>query len=227
MKNFNKNIGYLIALGFLLIVFSGCKKLPLQDRFIFDSEVAELTPYKGMTALEFIKSNPNNEFKYMLQIITLAGMESEYSGSMTDRTYLLLKDTAFVDGYPGTNGVNTYTGITKDLTGVNKGNLATVNVDRLKNLLKYHIIPQYIDQFSPALPQRQVEFFFQTLIPGTEGTISVRRTEFYGFNFNTASTIPTGPATTGKKTTNRVQHGYVFNNGIAHLLSNYIRYKPF
>jgi hypothetical protein len=62
-------------------------------------------------------------------------------------------------------------------------------------------------------------------VPGVEGTISIRRTEFYGFNFNTSSTIPGGA--TGKKTTNRVQHGYVFKNGVGHLLSNYIRYKPF
>lgn len=225
MKMNLKKLGNLMILGLLIIAIAGCKKLPLQDKFEFNSEVAELTPYKGLTALQFLQLDPKNEFNYMRQVIKLTGMEAEYSVDMTKRTYLLLKDTAFVDGYPNGSGVNQYTGVTKDLTGVNKGDLSKVNVDRLKKLLNYHIINEYVDQFSPLLPKRQVEFFFQSLVPGVEGTISIRRTEFYGFNFNTSSTIPTGTA--GKKTTNRVQHGYVFKNGIAHLLSNYIRYKPF
>ena len=111
--------------------------------------------------------------------------------------------------------------------------------ERLKKLLSYHIIgDKYIDQFSQLLPIRQTEYLFQSLVPGVEGTVSIRRDEFYKFFFNQSAVIQTGTGTVvgsgpnvsrsnGKSQTNRVQHNYVLKNGVAHLLSNSIRYKPF
>lgn len=241
-----KNIGNLIVLGFLTLAFASCEKLPLQDRFKFDPEIPEVTPFKDITALQFLELNPKNEFTFMLKAIQITEMEAEFSIDTKDRTYLILKDTAFVDGYPSGNGVNQYRGIFTEL-GIDSNdlkNLNTVNIDapkreRLKTLLRYHIIgDKYIDQFSSMLPIRQQDYIFQSLVPGDEGRLSIRRTEFYGFNFNRANEIPIGTGATvgsgtnvaratGRKTTSRVQHNYVFSNGIGHLLSNYIRYKPF
>jgi hypothetical protein len=220
MKINIKNLGNLMVLGFLMLTIASCKKLTLQDKFEFNPEVPILEPYKNMTALEFLKLDPKNEFNYMRKVIALTGMEAEYSGEIKNRTYLLLKDTAFVTGF------SNYPGITKDLTGVDKGDLATVDVARLKKLLSYHIINEYVDQLSPSLPKKQVDYFFQTLVPGDEGRVSIRRSELLGLSFNQSSLIPNVPSGT-KKNTNLVQSNYVFKNGVGHLLSNYIRYKPF
>ncbi len=220
MKINIKNLGNLMVLGFLMLTIASCKKLTLQDKFEFNPEVPILEPYKNMTALEFLKLDPKNEFNYMRKVIALTGMEAEYSGEIKNRTYLLLKDTAFVTGF------SNYPGITKDLTGVDKGDLATVDVARLKKLLSYHIINEYVDQLSPSLPKKQVDYFFQSLVPGDEGRVSIKRTEFLGLVFNNSSLIPNVPSGT-KKVNSLVQANYVFKNGVGHLFSNYIRYKPF
>ncbi len=238
MKINLKNLGKLMFLGFLTFAITSCKKLPLQDRFEFDAEVPVLTPYKNLTALQFLELNPNGDFDYMLRAIKLTGMEAEFSLDIKDRTYLILKDTAFVDGYPNAAGANQYKGVFSDFGIPLADFLDDTKMDepkreRFRKLLKYHIIgDKYIDQLSPLLPTRQVDVIFQSLIPGVEGTLSIKRSEFLGFNLNTSSTIPSGSGTNvtvagKKKTTNRVQHGYVFKNGIGHLLSNYIRYVPF
>lgn len=208
-----------MALGILIMAVSSCEKLPPQERFVFDAEIPDIQPYKNLTAMEFLELDPGNEFNYMRQIIKLADMESYYSADVKDRTYLLLRDTAFIEGYPRRNR-NTYDGLIKDLTGSFTGDITTVDTARLKNLLKYHILDTYVAQ--NTLKQRETYYLYPSLLPGLDGRVYIKRSVFLGFTINRTGDLPFS-----KKFTSEVEHNYVFKNGIAHLLGQYVRVKPF
>lgn len=223
MKKYFKNLGYLMGLSILVMAVSSCEKLPVQDKFVFNPEVKVLTPFKNLTAMEFLEKDPGNEFHYMRQIIRLTEMESYYSADIKDRTYFLLRDTAFIQGYPHRRTKKpTYDGLIKDLTGSFTGDLSKVDTARLKKLLKYHILNQYVDQGPAILKRKQTYYLFHSLLPGDDGRVYIKRNEFLQFTINQTGDLPYS-----KKFTNEVEHGYIFKNGIGHLLGQYIRVKPF
>jgi hypothetical protein len=221
MKKYFKNLGYLMVLSVLITLVSSCEKLPVQEKFVFNPEVKVLTPFKDLTAMQFLELDPGKEFHYMRQIIHLAGMESYYSADVKDRTYFLLRDTAFIEGYPKRNR-NTYSGLIKDLTGKSNGDLTKVDTARLIKLLKYHILDQYVDQGPAILKKKQTYYLFHSLLPGDDGRVYIKRNEFLQFTINQTGDLPNS-----KMFTNEVEHGYIFKNGIGHLLGQYIRVKPF
>nr|WP_294899199.1 hypothetical protein [uncultured Pedobacter sp.] len=199
------------------VLLSACD-LRLQQKVPFNPESPELPTFKDQTAWDWIQSHPGGDFTYMEQAINVTGLQNLYSQLDTPRTYLLLKNVAFTQ----TNG------ILQLITGSTKGSLATLNAtntQRLKNLLMYHIISKYVDQGPDNLKVLYKDYFFQTLLPGPQGIVSINRNENFKMIFNASPTLPA----TKRRTVDATQtlHNYIFKNGIADLLPIYIGLTPF
>lgn len=207
----------LVVLLIFAMLISSCD-LRLQQKIPFSPETPALPTFKDQTAWDWVQSNPKGDFIYMQQAINVTGLQNIYSQLDSQITYLLLKDVAFTQ----TNG------ILQVITGSTRGNLATLNANntqRLKNLLMYHVINQYVDQGPDNLKVLSKDYFFQSLLPGPTGIISINRQPNFYMVFNQSPTLPI----TKKGTTNGTQtlHNYILKNGVAHLLPTYIRATPF
>lgn len=212
MKDKSKIFNY-IAIIILFAIVTSCGKLDFQDKFEFKPDIPELTPYKDLTAWEFLELDPKKEFTYMKQAIELAGLKDEYINNSTKYTFLLLKNEAFTASGQALQA----------LTGRSNGDLATVPKERLIKFVKYNILEKYVDQGPEHLVIVNRDYIFQSLVPGDEGKVSIRRNVFLSFAFNLSPLLPVT-----KKGTNQVTHNYVFKNGIAHFLNTqYIRAVPF
>lgn len=228
----NKKIFVLLTLSFLVL---GCD-LDLQERFVFVPEIANTgDPFKELTAWQFLTSDRGNlvnedgtfngdGFQYFTAAIEAAGMVDEYNGSGTDRTYLLLNNNAFL-------GNNDVIDIITGSEDVEEGEtpaevMARADLDVLRLVLQYHIIPTFITQTDP-LVERDVNFIFQTLIPGEDGIIVMRRDANVRININFAP-APLPSSATGGGNNERVRnHNYLFNNGIGHTLNDPVRNRPY
>lgn len=220
---------YIVLLGLTLCLF-GCD-LERQKGFDFVPEVDIIDPYKDMTAWEFIqtRNNPTDEgnlsgeeLDYMIAAIEKAGMINEYDGTDGDRTYLLLNNNAFTG-----NGdiIQLVTGSATVEEGETPAAvMARADVDVLKRILQYHIITTYVDQV-PTLFEFDVNYIFQTLIPGEDGIIVLRRDNRYRIDINRA---PAPLPSTATSQWERVRlHNYVFSNGIGHFIADPVRNKPY
>lgn len=226
----------VIAMLFLL---SGCD-LPLQESFDFKPEVDINNPFENITAWEWIQSRSNSatkapynakEFDYFEAAIIKADMVEEYNQVATkDRTYLLLNNAAFTG--PG----NVISIITGSAT-VPAGQTAVQTMDRvdtpvklakLKTLLRYHIVTTYILQV-PTLYSVNVDYLFQTLIPGDDGLIAFMRTTSASVQWNITVNSPTAPlpATATAEFENVINHNYQFKNGVGHVIQDPVRNKPY
>ncbi len=213
MKKSKLQILSVLAVSAAAILFTtGCSKLKLQEEFKFVPETAELTTFKDKTVWEWIQTNPNNEFNYLIQAINLTGMQADFSTNTELRTYFLLKDAAFTGNSE----------LMKALTGSATAPLSSVAAARLKAVLQYHMIEKYIDQGPDNMPTLNKDYLFQTLLPGDAGLMSIRRTEFFALQINFSPALPNT-----KKGTSSLRHNYIFKNGIAHLSVNYLRAVPF
>lgn len=197
----------LLAFLCLLTSFS------CQERFVFDPDVPTLYSFKEQTAWDWVLTNPKNEFNYMKQAVELTGMQAEYSTNTEQRTFFLVRDAAWTST----------TGLLRLLTGSQTGSLTTVNVDKLKRVLRYHIVPKFVDQGPDNLYILNQQYFFQTLLDGNEGRMSLARDSQYRINVNTSADLVIPPlVAANRKTTNTLLHNYVFKNGIAHLANSYL-----
>jgi len=102
-------------------------------------------------------------------------------------------------------------------------------LDRLRNILNYHIIDDYVDQGPENLPVLLTNYFFQTLLSGDEGVISVHRDERFRMFINKEplrNELATGLPSNARRA--QVQnHNYVFSNGVGHQVRDYSRNRPF
>ncbi|MEM1356547.1 MAG: fasciclin domain-containing protein [Bacteroidota bacterium] len=207
----------LLAL-FLLVGLATSCDLPVQPKFEFEPEIGELVTFEDQTVLEWMRSdasiggNTNVNFDILVSAIEATGMEAEYSNSGDRRTFLMLNNEAFTGG-----------GEIFSVLGVDAiDSLDATGIDRLRTILRYHIIDDYVDQGPEALPALLIHYFFQTLIPGEDGRISVNRDERFRMNINRADGLP-GTA----RGTQVRQHNYVFSNGIGHHIRDYVRTRPY
>lgn len=225
----NIKMRYLILIALSICLF-GCD-LELQRGVEFVPEVDTTDPYDNMTAWEFIQTRNNynddgnligEELNYMIAAIERAGMIDEYNGSNPERTYLLLNNNAFTG-----NGdiIQIVTGSsTVDAEETPADVMARADVDILRTVLQYHIVTTYIDQV-PTLYEAGVNYVFQTLIPGDDGAIVMRRDYTYRIDINKA---PAPLPSTATAWWERVRmHNYVFNNGIGHFIADPVRNKPY
>lgn len=208
--NLIKTAGASLLLFCLAIVTTGCD-LAVQEPFEFNPEIAPQQTF-NMTALEWIRSNPNEEFNYLDSAITITGLEAEYSSNSGQRTYLLLKDRAFTDGGE----------ILQQLGGSRTALMADLDVDRLRTVLRYHIIDEYVSNGFDELAVLYTDYIFQTLVPGEAGRISINRDDRFRLRINNS------PDLAGtKKSALLGNHNYIFTNGVAHLSNDSFRNEPF
>lgn len=221
---------YIALIGLALCLFS-CD-LDLQQGFDFKPEVDLTNPFGDMTALEFIESRENvftedggisgEELHYMAAAIRAAGLEAEYSGVDTSRTYLLLNNNAFTGSGDIIQLVTGSADVGETETPADV--MARADLDVLRTILRYHIVTTYVAQV-PTLFEYGVNYVFQTLIPGDDGIIVMRRDERYRIDINRA---PAPLPSTATSQNERVRlHNYVFNNGIGHVIADPVRNKPY
>lgn len=102
--------------------------------------------------------------------------------------------------------------------------MARGDIEKLKTVLRYHIVTTYMAQV-PTLAEYGVNYIFQTLIPGEDGIIVMRRDDRYRIDINRA---PAPLPSTATSQFERVRaHNYVFQNGIGHIIADPVRNKPY
>ena len=225
-----------IATFLLLIVTLASCDLQLQENFEFEPEVDAENPFEDGTAWDFIQATTqfNEEggivgehFNYLEAAIEKAGMVDEFNQTnTTDRTYLLLNNNAFL----GNNDViDIITG--SDTIGVGATPTETMErvdtpekLEKLRTVLKYHIVETYIAQV-PTLEVFDVWYLFQTMIPGEDGLIAFKRDFTWRIDINrNGAPLPATATSQGERVRN---HNYIFNNGIGHHLADPVRNQPY
>ncbi len=198
----------------IVVMLQGCLKV--QEDFEFNPEIPVLTTFKTQTAWEWLQTKPGGDFSYMIQAVEVTGMIDYYNTDTTaKRTYLLMKDIAFT----ASNGV------LQVITGSRTGSLANLTAAqkaRLKNLLLYHLIDQYVDQGPESLYVLFQHYLFQSMLPGPNGEMTIMRDERFRMNFNSSPIMPST-----RRNTNAMLHNYIFKNGVGHLSPIYIRKTAF
>lgn len=208
---------YISLISALLI--TSCD-LSLQGPIEFDPATPQFVDFKNQTMLEWLETKrtpagalaDGEKFDSLLRAISLTGLEAEFNGADPKRTYLLLNNTAWVGTTAGK--------ILRDIGNVR--DMKAIPVAKLRALLQYHIITDYVHQIETTKDFRNF-YYFQTLIPGEQGRISVKRNELYTLTINNGPQIPEAT----RKSTGVQRHNYQMKNGIAHILNTYVRYVAF
>jgi hypothetical protein len=231
MKLNTLNIAVFLLLS---VAFASC--LPVQETFDFQPEIDAEDPFADGTAWDYIQSaneltidgNLNGEqFNYLAAAIRKADMVEEYNQTATtDRTYLLLNNNAFTGSG---DVIQLVTG--SDTIGVNATPAETLErvdtpekLERLRTILRYHIIETYVAQV-PTLEEFDVWYLFQTMIPGDDGLIALRRDFTWRIQINLdGAPLPATATSQGERVRN---HNYIFNNGIGHHLADPVRNQPY
>lgn len=225
MKNiFKKSI---IAVIFTCLLV-GCD-LEIQPDFEYDADIDLSNPFENITAWQWIQTRTGlndegeisgEEFHYLIEAIKLTGMETEFNSETPDRTYLLLNNNAFTGGGDIIQLVTGSSAVGEGETPAQT--LADADVDKLRNVLKYHIVPDFfIDQVN-ALPNFDVDYSFQSLLPSADGEITFRRDSRRRIRINNDPNLPSTRANENVR-----RHNYVFSNGIGHIIQDYCRKVPF
>lgn len=214
-----RNLLKLLTLAGLVFLLTSCD-LEVQKPYEFQPEVFPLETFENQTVWEWLQTQKSPgglaavdqyKFDFLVEAIQLTGMQEEFNRKGDKRTFLLLNNNAFDDANE----------ILQTLTGSTKKTLKDANVDRLKNVLKYHILEEYVLQI-PTLEVFGQEYIFQTLLPGEDGKIVLQRNERYAITVNSTTSLSTTVRSAGVRS-----HNYQFNNGIGHVLNDYVRNKPF
>lgn len=210
---------------FVMLCFATSCDLPVQPKFEFVSEIGELPTFEDQTVLEWMRSpaslgvNDNANFDIMVRAIEIAGMEEEYNDPSDRRTFFMLNNQAFTAN-------NRIYGL---LRVTSLDSLDAGGIDRLRNILRYHIIDEYVDQGPEALPVLLTNYTFQSLLPGAEGQIIVHRDERFRMFINKEpllNELAAGLPSVARRTDVR-NHNYIFSNGVGHHLRDYARNRPF
>ena len=231
MKLNTLNIAVFLLLS---VAFASC--LPIQENYDFQPEIDAEDPFADGTAWDYIQSaNELNEegnfdgeqFNFLAAAIRKADMIEEFNQTATsDRTYLLLNNNAFTGGG---DVIALVTG--SDTLGVNataEDVMERVDtpekLERLRTILKYHIIETYVAQV-PTLEEFDVWYLFQTMIPGEDGLIALSRDFTWRIQINKdGAPLPATATSQGEQVRN---HNYIFNNGIGHHIADPVRNQPY
>ncbi len=248
MKRKYKYFKKIVTICFLITLVS-CD-LEVQKQFDFKPEIVPIDDvYKNVTVWEFLQTQttpstymePANvntsldlfKFDLLIDAIKITGLEAEYSSTDPNRTYVLLNNEAFLGAISTTTtvpaGITTIFGVFKSLAPKNSTLSSLVNtpalVDKLRNILKAHIVTSYITQL-PTLYVAQKDYVYNTLGPSPNNVIYFKRDERLVILINSSAKVPLGTTTLGKTTT-VTQHNFVFKYGIGHISNGYTRIAPF
>ena len=231
MKTYILNKLRFLPVLSMLILFTACD-LELQEGYDFVPEVDAIDPFDDITAWEWVQTRTalledgslnGEEMNYMIAAIKRAGMENEYNNSsIVNRTYLMLNNNAFTGSGDVIQLVTGSATVGPDETPDDV--MARADVEVLKLVLNYHIVDAYVAQI-PTLFQYNVDYLFQTLIPGEDGLIAMRRNERYFISINNSNApLPTSATSQSE---NVRGHNYVFSNGIGHIIADPVRNQPY
>ena len=226
-----KNFKHFKIISSVVLVFSliGCN-LELQEGFTFMPDVDFEDPFSDITAWQFLQQNQQlteegelsgELYNYMVAAVEAAGMIDEYNGSNANRTYLFLNNNAFTGGG---DVIELITGSEEVGEGETPEQvMARADLNVLRTILRYHIINSYVDQLT--LSERNVNYEFQTLIPGEDGLIILRRDERYNIDINTTpAPVPSSATSQNERIRN---YNYVLSNGIGHTIADPVRNAPY
>ena len=203
-------------LGILLgTALTGCD-LELQKGTEFDSGVEPQVTFGEMTAWEWLQTNPNDEFDYMIEAIELTGLQDEYNSLTSERTFLLLKDIGFTHN----------AGVLKLEFGSASIPLEDVDVEKLRNIMMYYILDTYVDQGPDHLVVVDRDYPFNTLSEDPNNSyLTIHRNWSFNLRINYSEDI----ASETKKSQSVKLHNYIFSNGnaVGHMLERHIRLAPF
>ncbi len=218
----------------LMLAFIGCD-IDLQERFVFEPEVDLTDPFGEMTAWQFFNSTQalklnedgtlnGDGLNYLKAAIEAAGMVDEYNTLNDGRTFIMLNNNAF-------EGNGDIIALVTGSADIEEGEtpsevMARADVSVLRLILQYHIITTYITQNNPLLV-RDVNYEFQTLIPGEAGKIVLRRDSQLRVDVNTAPAPLPSTATGGGNNERLRNYNYVFSNGIGHSSNDAVRNEPY
>ncbi len=201
--------GFLLLLAVMLLCLTACG-LERQKQFEFDPELAPQITF-DMTALDFIRLDPGDELNYLDSVITLTGLEAEYSTNAEPRTFFFLQDAAFTDGGEILQQISGATDTSLD-------SLDATQIERLRYVLRYHILDEYVSNGFDQLEVLYQDYLFQSLIPGEDGLVSINRDDRFRLNINRSEDLQ------GTRKGGQIaQHNYIFTNGVAHFDSDSFR----
>ena len=249
-----------------MLLISSCT-LDVQDEFNFQPElISPDDPFENMTAWEFIVSrrtntivdsitgardigglNQNN-LDYFRAAVEAAGLESLYmQTNTTDRTYLLLSNRAFINGNNERNPnviINGSLGTAPRNVNLDTffEDLTTEEMNRLRAVIRYHIIDGEQVNQSTALPTINTFREFNSLLPrvnvdpDTEeilglsedpSPIFVERRARLTLIINPLNSGVNPGVTTADFEQTVFQHNFVFNNGLGHVIEGTARAQEY
>ena len=199
----------------LIVVATGCD-LEVHEKFVFDPDTDPQYTFGSTTPWEWIQTDPKGDFSLLKQAIEITGMQAEFSDTSNKRTLFLLKNIGWTKSgglFPAELKVTSLTD-------------PKLDINKLRNILRYHIITTYVDQGPDNLYILDKNYFYTSLYyTGTEfDKMSIYRDRNYGMNLNRApELLPT------KKGAGVKLHNYIFSNGnsVAHLIEDFVRNNNF
>ena len=202
-----------------VLIFSSCD-LEIQDAFDFKNIDDEQYTFEETTAWEWLQTNPNNQFDYMIECIKVTGLVDEYNSANLKRTFFLILDIGFTSG----SGVfkKEFGNSVPDIDEIE--DLSESDIQKLKNILKYNILGEYLEQNSKKILKTETPDRVNTLSEDPNNSyIEIHSTQerymrmnFYGRNSN-------------KLYQDVRLHNYIFSNGnaVAHITEGHMRLVPF
>lgn len=205
-----------------LIILSSCD-LALQEPFEFKKIDDTQFTFGETTALQWLEEQPRGEFGYMVECIKVTGLEDEYNSMDQERTFFLIKDR----GFTGSQGIFPKEfGLKGDrIPLIEEINGLSLDIRlKLKNILLYNILPEYVEQNSKKILKIETPYTFNTLCTDENNkTLEIHSTidllmriNFYGKNSD--------------KLNQEIKlHNYIFSNGnaVAHITEGHVRLAPF
>lgn len=226
MKSNIKSVLKTMVFVFMTVMTTSCE-LAIQEKFEFDDEVSDDVTFGSTTAWQWIVGQSTTivkpatapDFTFMKEAIELTGLQGLYDDPSTKRTFFLLRNSAWTKA----GGI-----LAAEFPGALTLTDPQVNINKLRNLLLYHILDTYVDQ-GPVLLVVNTDYVFNSLYTGTFlNVVVVRRDRIKNMFLNQPSSAVFIPATTRKPASVSL-HNYVFANGnsVGHILIDYIRNENF
>nr|T2KN95.2 RecName: Full=Uncharacterized protein P37; AltName: Full=Polysaccharide utilization locus H protein P37; Short=PUL H protein P37; Flags: Precursor [Formosa agariphila KMM 3901] len=215
--NINKRINTLLLLVITMLSFSGCDLEP-QEKFRFDPEVDPQFTFGSMTTWEWLQTNPNDEFGFMIEAIKQTGLQDMYNSKTETYTFFLMKDPNWTNNGPGFFSREFNLKNTADRDPKEVFEDPAVDLDIVRNYLLYLTLPIYVDQGPDHLKTLDLPYTFETLSEDVNNQImTIARDWNYVMQINDSPDLPTGNL--GKINVPVGYHNYIFSNGnsVAHI----------
>lgn len=193
----------LLAVLLAAATLTGCEKLPLQRTTKYNPK--PLDRRQGVDCWTYINGNPS--FSTMREAVEICGMQDYYSED-GGYTYLLLDETAFSSYVLKSLGVQ---------------DIGDAPVDRMRDILLFHIIKGRYDSYNGALGYDPV--FVITLWKNVDAVMTVKLYNDDSKSRNTQDKVTfmdqCGSSTSFRATASDL----LMTNGPAHILSRPCVYK--